>query len=236
LVAESGDQFSTLGSTFVLLLPFLEEGTIYEQYDITKSATEEPNLAFTGRELPPYTCPSMVVSRSMPVAECGEKLGPGSYLISSRVKFKDNGVIKLDGAFANPPETVGQRYECSFKRITDGASHTLLVGETNFGFADYLWDTGCSFDYSPRWGDHAWAEGYWFYAWGHTGAGGRPFNFDDEQARWDSAFTSTFRSDHPGGVQFVLVDGSVQFLPSNIDQQVLSAMITRAGGEIVDRP
>ncbi|MEX2170627.1 MAG: DUF1559 domain-containing protein [Pirellulales bacterium] len=228
-----GDQFSQLGSTLVLLLPFLEEGAIYEQYDITKSINDEVNLPFTSRELPPYTCPSMTLPRPMPVSECGEQLGPGSYLISTRVKHSSHD--QLDGAFVSPPTAAGQRYECSFKRIGDGASHTLLVGETNFGFASYLWDSGCSYDGSPRWGDHAWAEGYWFHAWGHTGEG-RRYNFDDEQARWDSAFTSTFRSDHPGGAQFVLVDGSVQFVPSDVDRRVLNAMITRAGEEIIDRP
>jgi hypothetical protein len=42
-----------------------------------------------------------------------------------------------------------------------------------------------------------------------------------------------FRSDHVGGVQFVLCDGSVRFINQNIDQSVLSALGTRAGGDVV---
>jgi prepilin-type processing-associated H-X9-DG protein len=41
----------------------------------------------------------------------------------------------------------------------------------------------------------------------------------------------TFRSDHPGGVQFVMLDGSVHFLPTNSDPDVRRALVTRAGGE-----
>ena len=41
-----------------------------------------------------------------------------------------------------------------------------------------------------------------------------------------------FRSDHPGGAQFVFVDGSVHFIPDTIDYPVLRALVTRAGGEV----
>lgn len=47
-----------------------------------------------------------------------------------------------------------------------------------------------------------------------------------------AAIALTFRSDHPGGVQFVLVDGSVQFLETEIDTPTLFALITRAGAEV----
>jgi prepilin-type processing-associated H-X9-DG protein len=40
-----------------------------------------------------------------------------------------------------------------------------------------------------------------------------------------------FRSDHSGGVQFVMLDGSVHFLPTDSDPLVRNALVTRAGGE-----
>lgn len=229
LVTDGTDQFSSRGSTFVLLLAYLEEGNLYAAYDVAAATTAADNLRVTSQSLSIYTCPTMDLPRAMPVESCGERLGPGSYLISTRVKYGDH--AQLDGAFVNPPGTRGRRYRCGLGRILDGASHTLLIGETDFGFDNYLWDEGCDHDRSPRWGDHAWAAGYWFYAWGHTGEG-RTYNFNDNSARWDSAFTSTFRSDHPAGVQFVLVDGSVQMLATGIEKGVLFALVTRAGEEV----
>ena len=42
-----------------------------------------------------------------------------------------------------------------------------------------------------------------------------------------------FGSYHPGGANFVFGDGSVKFLKSTTDLGVLSALGTRAGGEVV---
>jgi len=42
-----------------------------------------------------------------------------------------------------------------------------------------------------------------------------------------------FSSYHPGGAHFLRVDGSVHFESENIDQAVLAALTTRAGGEVI---
>ncbi len=44
---------------------------------------------------------------------------------------------------------------------------------------------------------------------------------------------SNFRSDHPGGCQFLMADGSVQFLQEQMDYFVYRGLSTRAGGETV---
>ena len=41
-----------------------------------------------------------------------------------------------------------------------------------------------------------------------------------------------FGSWHPGGANFAFCDGSVKFLKESIDLSVLSALGTRAGGEV----
>ena len=42
-----------------------------------------------------------------------------------------------------------------------------------------------------------------------------------------------FSSYHPGGCHFLRVDGSVHFESENIDQAILAALTTRAGGEVI---
>ena len=45
--------------------------------------------------------------------------------------------------------------------------------------------------------------------------------------------TSGFRSDHSGGVMFLLTDGSVQFLSESVDQATYQALSTRSGQEAI---
>ena len=39
---------------------------------------------------------------------------------------------------------------------------------------------------------------------------------------------------HTGGANAVFVDGSVHFLPEGLNRAVFAALVTRAGGEMVD--
>jgi prepilin-type N-terminal cleavage/methylation domain-containing protein/prepilin-type processing-associated H-X9-DG protein len=48
--------------------------------------------------------------------------------------------------------------------------------------------------------------------------------------------TSNFRSDHPGGCNFLLADGSVQFFNETIDLLLYQQLSTYAGGEIAVLP
>jgi prepilin-type processing-associated H-X9-DG protein len=48
--------------------------------------------------------------------------------------------------------------------------------------------------------------------------------------------TPNFRSDHPGGCNFLFADGSVHFMNEDIDILLYQQLSTHAGGEVVEPP
>ncbi len=224
---KAGTQFQDLGSTLVILLPYLEEAALFDQYDLSRPAEDPDNLIVTERPLATYLCPSMGLPRAVPYRACSEKLGPGSYVISSRTAYALHG--RLDGAFKNPRD--GQRYNLAFRDIKDGLSHTLLLGEINYGHRDYTW-ADCGQPQERKWGDTTWARGYWAYAWGHM-AREFPALFNNSDEFHSPYSHRAFRSDHPSGVQFVRLDAGTYFMATETDPAVRHALVTRAGNEIV---
>ena len=117
-------QFNMLGGTFVALLPYLEETSLFASYDSSKDVDDPVNLPITSKAIPVYMCPSMKLNRTVPETAAGEKLGPGSYLISTRT---DDALYRnLDGAFANPSDD--GHYSLGIQHILDGTSKTLAGG------------------------------------------------------------------------------------------------------------
>ncbi|MCA9184887.1 MAG: DUF1559 domain-containing protein, partial [Planctomycetales bacterium] len=221
-----GTQFENRGSTLVILLPYLEETAAFDRYDTSLAIDEPKNLQVTERVQPVYLCPTMALPREVPHRACGERLAPGSYVISSRTRYA--GHMHLDGAFATPVD--GRPYRLHWQHIKDGTAHTLLMGEINYGHQDYLWADCAEQQGQSRWGDTTWANGYWFYAWGHMSAE-FPQLYNNIQDHLSPYSARVFRSDHAAGVQFAVLDGSVRLLTDDLNPTIRSALVTRAGGE-----
>lgn len=60
---------------------------------------------------------------------------------------------------------------------------------------------------------------------------GAPFTYAGGSA--GSSYASNFRSDHPGGCNFLMADGSATFIPESTDMVVYQAKSTIAGEEVV---
>jgi prepilin-type N-terminal cleavage/methylation domain-containing protein len=221
-----GTQFENRGSTLVILLPYLEESAAYEHYDLQAAVDAPANLEITSQTIPIYLCPSMNIPRPVPLNLCAEQLAPGSYVISSRTAYAK--FRRLDGAFATPSDA--HDYRLGFQQIRDGASKTLLFGEIDYGHGDYRWSDCSEMDGHTRWGDTTWANGYWFLAWGHM-ASEFPQLYNNNDQYLSPFSPRVFRSDHPGGVQFVRVDSSVILLSDDTDAKIRDALVTRAGRE-----
>ncbi len=222
----SNTTYSQLGSMFVVLLPYLEEVNRFAQYDMELEAKDPQNLPITGKPVPAYMCPSMALMREAPLAACDEVLAPGSYLISTRTEYIM--YQELNGAFENPPEDGD--YTLAMRHIADGTSHTLLVGETNYNHVGWKWSGCAGLNGSIKWGDHTWAEGYWALSWGHM-ASDTPEAYNNSLKFAVPNSQRTYRSDHTGGVQFVMLDGSVRMLRNEVEPAIRDALVTRAGDE-----
>lgn len=226
------------GSTLVLLLPYLEQGNMFATFELGKPVTSSVNLPLTERALPVYTCPSMFLPRGVPEGGCGERLGPGSYIASVMLDEPKNfGLTTVNGAFAHPPITPNTRYQLSYQQITDGTSNTFLFGEIDYGYDNWLWDGGSNGCTGLCGGKYKWAYNYLTSAMGHMAAQyatkkNHPIDFFNTTTYLPPTTATVFRSDHPGGVQFVMIDGSVHFITTESDTAVRHALVTRAGEEV----
>jgi len=237
----SGALTKSYHSGFILLLPYLEGDAVASRWDNTQprhSTVDSDgdgyyNAILTQAVIPTYLCPSM----AMPTAPLAENRGPSSYLFSGGTQDPTlyyyggypgfdpepeyNGAIipvkaKVDTDTDGTDDNAASpnRRPTSLADIVDGTSLTYLVGETDFS------PTGVP---STSYGA-VWAYGY--YAWGTTF---HKFNDHNNTATTLGAF----RSQHPEGANFALVDASVRFVSDTIDPLTHAAYATRAGKEVI---
>lgn len=60
----------------------------------------------------------------------------------------------------------------------------------------------------------------------------QPVDFD--QRELDRVLAEGPSSQHPGGTQVLFADGSVRFISATIKRETFEALLTRAGGELLD--
>lgn len=235
-----GDDGSTWATGHIQILPFLEGDAVASRWDpneprnstVDSDGDGWTNDALKKESIPTYLCPSMV-SPSGPLT--GER-APMSYLFCSGTPDAsmlhyavyyglpepayDGAIIPVKTYLASG-ETPGpnHRKPTKFRDVVDGTSNTFLMGET-----DFMPQGVPSTSYGG-----VWAYGYAGYAWGTTY---QPFNRHDNT----STVYGAFRSQHPSGGQFSLVDGSVRFVSETIDHVVYQAVSTRANGEVATLP
>ncbi len=134
---------------------------------------------------------------------------------------------------AGPATGVG--FNCSkigVRDITDGTSNTLMVGERAFRFDNLNVGAANVFGYSPH---HNTTTDI---TRNHRAAGhavlGIPLNGLNHSSTNRIHQSRAFNSNHVGGVQFLLSDGSVRFLSENIDYNPLTSSSNTANGGWVD--
>jgi len=108
------------------------------------------------------------------------------------------------------------RHSVTFSEVTDGLSHTLMLGEVLPGDCVYFSAFSANFNVSPT---------------------NIPLNWPASTVENDPYYEACgFKSRHPGGANFVMGDGSVAFFTESIDFKVYNYLGSRAGGEVFIMP
>jgi prepilin-type N-terminal cleavage/methylation domain-containing protein/prepilin-type processing-associated H-X9-DG protein len=221
-------------SGFTRILGLLEGENLENAYSYVVGPLDPDNTAVRENPVATFRCPSM-----LPPPPTNPVKGYSSYLYCvgdvtnaffAPPSGPDTGLIVRKSGFTMSMQTVQLRpHGIRVAEVTDGLSKTILAGETNFGQLDYTWTSGPSVG-QPRYGLGEWA---WGYAGASFGSTGTPINrHNDTSITSRTQRLTAFRSDHPGGANFLFGDASVRFLQAGVDATVYRHLGTRAGGEI----
>jgi type II secretory pathway pseudopilin PulG len=213
------------------IIPYLEERTIYDRMDLTAQYADNkkpPNYEMGATFIQAYLCPSSTGRRTL--VGCCTGPYPGNGKLEGEDLAVTNAVGVADstswactdsgtlGAHEWPKNDAdGMMYHLSninTKNVTDGTSHTLMVGEVVNGLEDTY-------------------SGFFWSSWNilHTRNGinaMKPYNFTWLQA------VGSFGSYHRGGCHLAFADGSSHFVSELVHPAVLAALTTRAGEDIIE--
>ena len=221
-------------SFHVFILPFIEQSNLYVQFDPNKGFRQAPNVQLSNMPITVYLCPSGNIKKSANAAELSgtSPLG-GSFTLPDNpytthyygVPGPKNGTIyEIEGAGTTNGgiAKTGVLFRDSAIKlvmITDGTSNTLMVGETSFnanepGYRN--WIRGCNSDATC-----ASIHNVTYPISSNPFAGSTQF------------MDISYGSEHAGGANFGMADGTVRFLSKSIDFNNYQRLATRNGGEAV---
>jgi len=188
-----------------MLLPHLENSHLSNSIVYEQEIDAPVNTTAAGRPLDVFICPS--------------GRGSASYAASFGRGDLFQTVDRGDGVFF-------RNSRARLKDIEDGPM-TMLAGES----VSAHWSGVSALPPDPKRIALALTFVNRSRVLAHTGpiAAGQPVHMPNDRAGCGADFSSM----HPGGAQFLLVDGSVRFLSQQMDSGVYSALATRAGGEVV---
>ncbi len=157
----------------------------------------------------------------------------GSDGASSLKNIQRGVLLKLNSdVICRFPHEVCSSAVIAFKEITDGASYTIIVGEsTGKATEEELRPEGQENIYLTNQASGAWASGRNISGIDLDPLTGDPSAINPPE-KWQFS-KEEFFSDHPGGVFTLRCDGSVHFMANDTSRDVYFALSSRDGGEIV---
>lgn len=242
---------ATYYSPHSLILPYLEKISIYNSVNFSLPGTSIPqiapgNITAATSQVELYLCPSDPIGNQIRLGGTNYRACTGSGLYNMS-DARSGFVLTLDGAF-------GQ--SSSLNSIADGLSNTLCFSEKlispDFGGgfdprADWIhwrsappdsadgWLLICSTlpnaDFARNDAGRTWLLPGAIYT--HFLANDAPNSPIPDCGNLAGGGNGLFvaRSNHPGGVNSSLADGSVRWFSANINRSVWRSLATKAGGE-----
>lgn len=236
------------GLTF--LLPFIEQGTIFDKYDQTVNWSHANNLPLTSRPVKTFQCPStpqpdrldgdpqLTWSQIVAVTDYSPTIGVDQRLFTlGLVDVAGAGILTKNGT----PRMAD---------VLDGLSNTIMYAESAGRPA--IWRRGKKAGALPA--DRVNAGGWsrpasdfsvdGSSADGATLPGVCPLNCTNGEhvgstfphPYYGTEGTAEAYAFHPGGAMFGLGDGSVRFLSATINIREFARLVTRDSGEVAPTP
>lgn len=241
-------------SVFVHLLPYLEQGDLFAQWDFDDPLenTTGGSASRTATVLSTLLCPSDVLQRNPIETKQGWVYALTSYGGNGGTRSFQPEFAAVDGIFhTTGPASEPKRHQrpVRLEEVTDGTSHTLLFGERNH------FDPNFDSFAEAGWADRLVTWGWWAPSGGRksiaqvTMSAYAPLNYrlpfghaacPSAEAAVTSAAefqsyvelrVSAWGSNHAGGANFAFADGSVHFITDGIPQITLQALATRGGAD-----
>ncbi|MDZ4689108.1 MAG: DUF1559 domain-containing protein [Planctomycetaceae bacterium] len=210
-----------------LILPYIDQATMYNQIDYNVSSLAPVNRPIASQVIPFYRCPSYSGKSFSTDPLYVTTVGYNQFAIRNYVGFGARTVLGLSGAV--PAE--GFMYPGSrtrFRDITDGTSNTLAIVETREETSS-VWIDGTTATVAARWFNLSAPPTY----------AGTSNAINYKTYFPGSVFPNSIgqiygpSSQHTGGAHHLLCDGSVRFISENLDVALYDALVTRGGGDIV---
>jgi prepilin-type N-terminal cleavage/methylation domain-containing protein/prepilin-type processing-associated H-X9-DG protein len=211
-----------------LILPYIEQDNIYRLYNFTKDWTDAATNDNGVNQYPikTFMCPSVPEgSRHAAVVAAGGR-GVQDYPAINQVHTPNPALTSVPVADSTYPGVLGLKVSRRVTDIRDGSSNTLILAED--AGRNECWILGAKTGSLPQ--DGAWANPDGDIVISgldpatKTIPGSCAVNCTNSQNVY--AF-------HTGGANVLFADGSVYFLKATVNINVLVALMTRSGGEIV---
>jgi prepilin-type processing-associated H-X9-DG protein len=198
----------------VQVLPFIEQGNVYRQFDFREGVYAASNATVMATHIKGFYCPS------------DPRAGPMAYMgchhdVEAPIDVDNRGVLYLNSHV---------RYD----DITDGPAYTLLLGEArqspSLGWASgtraTLRNTGHPINTRDLLGPPMKPAAFWSPRPGEVVSA-------VQSGLLPICYVGGFSSWHPGGANVLLCDGSARFLKQTMDQHVLRRLANRSDGELI---